>query len=219
MILKKKLLQVDAFMRVPNKHERKSRKGTDLLSAFFFPVTVFFFFSVIFCAVFPAPVGADEGRLSITLIDGDEIYVRSGNHYSFLQGYQIYVKGADTEGNRVWIELRRDGVFLEDAIVSEGSTFVYSNNSTEILNLTVDTIYGGADGVLVRFSPVYQHLNPRLPMPQKPQLPPASSSDNNSSNPPYFGNQAEGFDVPIFFLSIGAVLLVTGVFAGMYKKK
>ncbi|KKG09721.1 S-layer protein domain-containing protein [Methanosarcina sp. 2.H.A.1B.4] len=206
-------------MRAQNKHGRKSREGANLLPALFFSLLVFFFFSILFCAVLPVPAGADEGKLPILLIDGDEIYVRSGDYYTFLQDYQIYVKGADTEGSKVWIELSREGVFLEDAIVSEDSTFVYSNNSTEILNLTVDTIYAGANGVLVRFSPVYQHLNPRLPMPQKPETPPAGNFDNNSSIPPLFENQAEGFDLPLFLLGIGAVFLVTGFFAGIYKKK
>ena len=158
-------------------------------------------------------------KLSLILIDGDEIYVRSGNYYTFLQDYQIYVKGADTEGSKVWIELRRKDVFLEDAIVRENGTFVYSNNSSEILNLTVDTIYAGADGVLVRFSPVYQYLDPKLPMPQKPDTSPANNSDNNSSTPTVLENQAKGFDLPLFLLSIGAVFLGTGFFAGMYKKK
>jgi len=219
MIPKKKLLQVDAFMHVPNKHRRKCRTETTLRPALFFTLLVFFFFSVLFCAVLPVSASADEGQLPIILIDGDEIYVQSGDYYTFLQDYQIYVKGADPEGSRVWIELRSDGVFLEDAIVSEGGTFVYSNNSTEILNLTVDTIYGGANGVLVRFSPVYQYLNPRLPMPQKPVPTLANNSDNNSSTPTVFENQAEGFDMPLFLLSIGAVFLVTGFFAGVYKKK
>ncbi|AKB80028.1 hypothetical protein MSHOH_3545 [Methanosarcina horonobensis HB-1 = JCM 15518] len=206
-------------MRAPNEYGRKSRKGMRLIPGLFFSVTVFFLFSILFsCAVFPA-AGADDERLSIILIDGDEIYVRSGNCYTFLQGYQIYVKGANSEDSRVWIELRRNEVFLEDAIVGVGDTFVYSNNSTEILNLTVETIYGGANGVLVKFSPVYQYLDPKLPMPQTPVNPPASSSDNNSSIPPVFENQAEGFDLPIFLLSIGAVFLITGVFAGAYKKK
>ena len=212
-------MQVDAFMRVPNKHGRKSRKETTLLPALFFSFLVFFFFSVLLCAVLPVPAGADEEKLSIILIDGEEIYVRSGNYYTFLQDYQIYVKGADTEGSRVWIELRREELFLEDAIISEGSTFVYSNNSTEILNLTVDTIYSGANGVLVRFYPVYQYLDPKLPMPQTSGTVPVNNSNNNSSTPPVFENQAEGFDMPLFLLSIGAVFLITSFFAARYKKK
>jgi len=216
-------------MHVPNKHGRKCRTETTLRPALFFTLLVFFFCSVLFCSVLfcsvlfcsvlPVSASADEGQLPIILIDGDEIYVQSGDYYTFLQDYQIYVKGADPEGSRIWIELRSDGVFLEDAIVSEGGTFVYSNNSTEILNLTVDTIYGGANGVLVRFSPVYQYLNPRLPMPQKPVPTLANNSDDNSSTPTVFENPAEGFDMPLFLLSIGAVFLVTGFFAGVYKKK
>ncbi|MHC1755619.1 MAG: S-layer protein domain-containing protein [Methanosarcina sp.] len=206
-------------MCAPNKHGKTGREGMSFLPALFFSATVFFFFSIIIsCAVFPV-AGADDEKLSIILIDGDEVYVRSGNYYTFLQDYQIYVKGANSEGNRVWIELRRDDIFLEDAIVGEGDTFAYSNNSTEILNLTVDTIYGGANGVLVKFSPVYQYLNPKLPMPQTPATSPASSSDNNSSIPTVFENQAEGFDLPLFLLGLGSVLLVTGFFAGRYRKK
>jgi len=219
MILRKKLLQVDAFMRVPNKHGRKSRKGTGVLPAFFFSFLVLFFFSVLLFSVLSVLACAEEEKLPIVLVDGDEIYVQSGNYHDFLQEYRIYVKGADTEGSRIWIELSREGVFLEDAIVSEGGTFVYSNNSTEILNLTVDTIYAGADGVLVRFSPVYQYLNPKLPMPQNTETTSPNSSENNSSVSPVPENQAKGFDTPLFLLSIGAVFLLTGFFAGRSKKK
>ncbi len=223
MILRKKLLQVDAFMHVPNKHGRKSRKGVSFFHAIFSSVMIFFLFSIIVSFTALPAAGDDKHdnneRLSIILIDGDEIYVRSGNYYTLLQDYQIHVKGANSEGNRVWIELRRDDVFLEDAIVGKGDTFVYSNNSTEILNLTVETIYGGASGVLVKFSPVYQYLDPKLPAPQTESISPENSSDNNSSVSPVSKNQAEGFDIPLFLLSIGAVLLMTGVFAGIYKKK
>ncbi|MDI9394036.1 MAG: S-layer protein domain-containing protein [Euryarchaeota archaeon] len=219
MVLRKKLLQVDAFMRVPNKYGKKNRKKINFLPTLFFSATTFFLFSIIVsCAVFPA-AGADDKKLSIILIDGDEIYVRSGNYYTFLQDYQLHVKGANSEGSRVWIELRRNNVSLEDAIVSEGDTFVYSNNSNEILNITVETIYGGANGALVKFSPVYQYLNPKLPKPQTPATSPSNSSNNNSSAPHIFENRAEGFDQPIFFLSIGAVLLITVIFVGIYRKK
>ena len=190
-----------------------------LLPVIFSSVAIFFFFSMVICCAVSPAAGTDNEKLSIILIDGDEIYVRSGDYYTFLQEYQLYVKGANTECDRIWIELRRKDVFLEDAIVSEGDTFVYSNNSTEILNLTVETIYGGANGVLVKFSPVYQYLDPKLPMPQTTPTPASNSTDNQSSIPPELGKQVKGFDVPIFLLSIGAVFLITGVFAGVYKKK
>jgi len=161
----------------------------------------------------------NKERLSIVLINGEEIYIKSGNSHTFLQDYQLYVKGTDTEGKRIWIELRRKEVPLQDAIVTEGSQFVYSQNSTEVLNLTVDTIYEGADGVLVRFSPVYQYLDPKLPMPQTPAESLSNASDNTSSDRPQLETQAEGFDMPLFLFGLGTVLLATGFFAGKGKRK
>ena len=112
----------------------------------------------------------------------------------------------------------RNGVLLQDDIVTEGSQFVYSKNSTEIFNLTVDTIYKGADGVLVKFSPVYQYLDTKLPAPQMPAES-LENASNNASFDPELETQAEGFDMPIFLLGLGTVLLVTGFFAGKGTKK
>jgi hypothetical protein len=167
----------------------------------------------------PALAADYKERLSIVLVDGEEIYIRSGYSHTFLQDYQLYIKGTDTEGKRIWIELSRKGVPLQDSIVTEGSQFVYSQNSTEILNLTVNTIYEGADGVLVRFSPVYQYLDPKLPMPQTPAESLANTSDNTSSSHSELETQADGFDMPLFFLVLGIMLLATSFFAGKGKKK
>ena len=52
------------------------------ISVLFFSIPVIFIFSILIaCAVSPT-AGASNGRLSIILIDGDEIYVRSGDYYS-----------------------------------------------------------------------------------------------------------------------------------------
>jgi hypothetical protein len=207
-------------MRVQSKSGKKENKEANSFSKFSFFLLVFLFLSVIFSSVQPSLAASNGEKLSIVLINGDEIYVRSGNYYTFLQEYQLYVKGADTGGKRIWLELRREEAPLQDAIATEGSQFVYSQNSTEIFNLTVDTIYAGADGVLVKFSPVYQYLDPRLPMPQKPNNGPLNnSSGGNSSESLEAEGQAEGFDTPLFLLSLGAMLLVTGLFAGKRKRK
>jgi hypothetical protein len=207
-------------MRVQSKSGKKENKDAKSFSKFSFFLLVSLFLSVIFFSL-PSSLAASNGeKLSIVLINGDEIYVRSGNYYTFLQDYQLYVKGADTGGKSIWIELRRDGASLKDAIATEGSQFVYEQNSTEILNLTVDTIYAGSDGVLVKFSPVYQYLDPRLPMPQNPNNGPFNNfSEDNSSESLEADGQAEGFDTPLFLLSLGAMLLVTGLFAGKGKRK
>ncbi|MDY0129390.1 MAG: S-layer protein domain-containing protein [Methanosarcina vacuolata] len=226
-------------MHVPNKQRRKEIKKTNLVSVFFFFFLISLCFSVFYSispalaatdkeklSIIPADeeklsiIPADKDSLSIIAINGEEIYIRSGYSHNFLQDYQLYIKGTDTEGKRVWIELSRNGVSLQDSIVTEGSQFVYSYNSTEILNLTVDTIYEGADGVLVKFSPVYQYLDPRLPLPQTPTESFDNASNNKSSSTaPELETHAEGFDMPLFLLGLGAVLLVTGFFAGKGKKK
>ena len=140
--------------------------------------------------------------------------MRSGYSHTFSQDYQLYVKGADNDGKRIWLELRREGTPLKDDIVTEGSQFVYSRNSSEILNLTVSTIYAGADGVLVRFSPVYQYLDPKLPMPQTTDGILPNYSNDTSLESQGSETQAGGFNVSLFFLGLGAVLLFTGFFAG-----
>jgi hypothetical protein len=205
-------------MRAQNKPERKNNKETNFPPIFSFFLIALLISSVLFYSISPALATDGAEKLSIILIDGGEIYVRSGYYHNFSQDYQLYVKGADNDGKRIWLELSREGVSLKDDVVTEGSQFVYSRNSTEILNLTVSTIYAGADGVLVKFSPVYQHLDPKLPMPQTPNVSP-NSSDNGLSESEGSETQAGGFNVSLFLLGLGAMLLVTGFFAGKRKRR
>jgi S-layer protein len=206
-------------MRAPNKPLIKKDKETNLSPLFSYFLFASLILSVLFYSVSPV-LAADNGKkLSVVLIDGGEVYVRSGSYHNFSQDYQLYVKGADSDGKRIWLELRREGVSLKDDIATEGSQFVYSHDSTEILNLTVRTIYTGADGVLVKFSPVYQYLDPKLPMSQTSNGSFSNSSDNEPSEAHGLETQAGGFNVPLFLVVLGAVLLVIGFFAGKVKKR
>lgn len=206
-------------MRAPNKPKRKKDKETNISPAFSFYLIELLVLSALFYSMSPVLAADSEQKLSIVLIDGGEVYVQSGSYHNFSQDYQLYVKGADSDGKRVWLELNREGFTLKDDIATEGSQFVYSHNSTEVLNLTVKTIYVGADGVLVRFSPVYQYLDTKLPMPQMSNGSlPTNSSDNEPSESHGSETQAEGFNVPLFLLVLGIVFLVTGFFAGKGKK-
>lgn len=194
-------------------------RGKQFFSFFLFSLLILLFFLIHVCyAVSPAAAAVnEEGRLSIILIDGEDLYVRSGDSHTFYQSYQLYVKGADADASRVWLELSREGVSLEDTIATEGTTLVYSRNSTVLLNITVDTIYAGTDGALVRFSPVYQYLDPKYPKPQTPTPSLPESSENNSSLPNGPEYKAKGFDAPVFFLSLGSLLFFMGIFAGRTK--
>ena len=206
-------------MRAPNEPERKKDKETNLSPAFSFFLIASLVLSVLFYSMSPVLAADSEKRLSIVLIDGSEVYVRSGSYHNFSQDYQLYVKGADNDGKRVWLELSREGVSLKDGIATEGSQFVYSHDSAEVLNLTVSKIYVGTDGVLVSFSPVYQYLDPELPMPQISNGSIPNSLANEPSKTHGLGTQAGGFNVPLFLLGLGAVLLVIGFFAGKGRKR
>jgi hypothetical protein len=221
-------LQADAFMRVPSKHKKKEDKEINFASLFSFLLFISLFTLIIFNSTVPALAANNNEKPSVVLIDGGEVYVQwvgdsntSGNSHTFLQDYQIRIKGVDPEGKRIWIELSRGGISLKDAIVTKNSQFIYSQNSTEILNLTVDNIYAGSekDGVLVRFSPVYQYLDPGLPKPEIPDKPLDNSSGNNSSGIPNPTVKAEGFNMPLFFLSLGAILFFMGLIARKLWKK
>lgn len=210
-------------MRVLNKAKGKENKKRNISSLFTFLLFISLTFLVLSYCISPVLAEtnekANEKKLSVILLNGEEVYVKSGSSHTFPQGYQLYIKGADPDGKKIWIELRRESVVLKDAVANEGSVFVFSQNSSEILNLTVSTIYAGADGVLVKFCPVYQYLDPKLPAPEASDNSSGNSSGNNTSNVPKFENQAEGFDMSLFFVGIGTVLLVTGFFAGKRKTK
>jgi hypothetical protein len=199
-------------MRAPNKPQREKDKEKHLFPSFSIFLISLLVLTVFFFSITPALANNNEKRLSIVLIDGDEVYVRSGYYYNFSQDYQLYVKGADGDGKRVWLELRREGLSLKDDIATEGSKFVYSHNSTEVLNLTVKTIYVGADGVLIRFSPVYQYLDPIFPIPQKSNLSLPIPTNTEPIETHGLETKTEGFTVPLFLLGLSSVTLFIGFF-------
>jgi len=206
-------------MRVLSEQRIKENTETRFISLFSFIIIISLCSSMFFYFISPALASDDKEKLPVLLEDGGEIYLRSGYTHNLFQDYQLHIKGTDTEGKRIWIELSRKGVPLQDSIVTEGSQFVYSQNSTEILNLTVDTIYEGADGVLVKFSPVYQYLDPKFPNSQTPIESVANTSNNTSPSHFELETQSNGFDMPLVFLSMGAIILVISFFAGKRKKK
>ena len=79
-------------MRVPDKHGRKEDKETKISPVFSFFLLISLFFSVVFYSMSPALAADNEEKLSIVLIDGEEIYVRSGNSQYFFTGLSALCK-------------------------------------------------------------------------------------------------------------------------------
>ncbi|WP_052402655.1 S-layer protein domain-containing protein [Methanococcoides methylutens] len=116
------------------------------------------------------------------LMDGDSIFVETGSFWEFNQGYVFVIKDVNADGG-VWVELSLDGVSLKDEVLYEGDIFVYSRDSTELFNMTVDTIYYGSGGDLVTFKPVFQYRDRSLPAPI-PEDSEVSVNDSNTSSEP-----------------------------------
>lgn len=167
----------------------------DLADGRNYSFSILFSFILISFLVIPA-LGADI-RPEV-LLDGAGIFIESGNSWDFSQGYVFVVKDVNEDGG-AWVELLLDGVLLKDSILQEGDVFVYSRDSKEIFNITVDTIYYGSDAELVTFKPVYQYRDNSLPAPL-PDYPDISSNDSEAPSIP---NDTTDENTPGFGILIG----------------
>jgi len=88
-----------------------------------------------------------EGQLSKVLLDEDEersLY--SGSSLLLSEGYSLNIVEVDISGDKVWVQLEKDGDVIEDAFLSSNDDFVY------------DTDLGDADDVpliAVHFSEIF----------------------------------------------------------------
>ncbi len=61
----------------------------------------------------------DAGELVKLLMDSDDKYtLRTGSALELAGGYELTAKQIDVEGNKVWMELSKDGEFVEDEVIS-----------------------------------------------------------------------------------------------------
>ncbi|MCL7411442.1 MAG: S-layer protein domain-containing protein [Methanosarcinaceae archaeon] len=159
-------------------------------------------------------ISASASEDNEVLVNGSGMYLTTGERWLFYQGYELVFKGLSSSqgGDKVWMELLLNSESVDDKIIREGEYFVYSRNSNEIFNITVDTIYAGSDGGLVTFKPVWQYLDPTLPEPDITQNPGlveklnGSLSNSNSSTGDKIENTA-GFDAVLFFLCMSAAAI------------
>jgi S-layer protein (TIGR01567 family) len=73
-------------------------------------------------------------KLGKLLLDEDEKYtLRTGTALELAGGYELTAKQIDVDGKKVWMELSKDGEFIEDEVVSladdsEGETWTYERD-------------------------------------------------------------------------------------------
>lgn len=151
-------------------------------------------------------LGMNNDRDSV-LINGTGIFLTTGDSWDFYQNYSLHVMSVNQDNKQVWVKLYHDGDLLKDGILGEGEVIVFSKN-TEILNITVDTIYISPGGELITFKPVYQYLDDEYPEPEIEETAGNSSQENEDAvsgdNSP---SQTEGFTIFQVLSCFTAVIL------------
>ncbi|MFA0821785.1 MAG: S-layer protein domain-containing protein [Methanomethylovorans sp.] len=93
------------------------------------------------------PVNDQPDVLSKLLLDSDDKYtLRVGQSLDLGEGYTLTPKQIDVDGNKVWLELAKDGVYLDDQVITVTDADV--DNST--WNYEEDDVGGEDDVVIMR---------------------------------------------------------------------
>jgi S-layer protein (TIGR01567 family) len=72
----------------------------------------------LFAEVFVPVSDSDAGELVKLLMDSDDKYtLRTGSALELASGYALTAKQIDVEGDKVWMELTKDGEFVEDEVI------------------------------------------------------------------------------------------------------
>jgi S-layer protein (TIGR01567 family) len=92
------------------------------------------------------PINPDKAdKLAKLVLDSDDKYtIRTGEQLDLGEGYTIEAKQVDVDGEKVWLELQKDGEFVDDEIISVVSG---SDNTWEV---ELDDIQDEDDVVVLR---------------------------------------------------------------------
>lgn len=179
--------------------------------------TSYVFFTLLFLSTMVIVVNAEPLHINAALgmdmdedtvlINGTGIFLTTGDSWEFYQGYSLNVISVNQDQKQVWVKLLHNDELLQDDILSEGELFVYSKSS-EILNITVGTIYISPGGELITFKPVYQYLDDDYPEPEIKETTddPVQEEDQNSSVTPS-STRTDGFTIFQALACISALVL------------
>ncbi|MDW7731846.1 MAG: S-layer protein domain-containing protein, partial [Methanolobus sp.] len=96
----------------------------------------------LFAEKYVATSDTDAGDLVKLLLDSDDKYtLRTGSALELPNGYELTAKQIDVDGNKVWMELSKDGEFIEDEVLN-----VEGGNAA---TWTYDADVGDTDDVIV----------------------------------------------------------------------
>ncbi len=100
-----------------------------------------------------------QDEVAKILVDSDEKQVLSlGEPLELPEGYSIEAKQIDVEGEKVWMELTKDGEFIEDEVIdvpNTGETWIYDKDIGEeedvvLMAMNVTSIFrADSDGIVI----------------------------------------------------------------------
>jgi len=122
------------------------------------------------------------------LVNGTDIFLCTGQTWTFYQGYSLTLMFININGNKGWVQFRLNETVIKSATISPDVILYYNitvndTNETVIFHFKVSGMYSGEDTHIVTFSPVYQYYNPGLPEPTAlPTTYPVNSGNSSGPN-------------------------------------
>ncbi len=107
----------------------------------------------------------NEGELRRVLIDSDtENTITSGSVLTFEEGYELRIKEIDTEGNKVFLSLAKDGEEIDSKVISPdgvgSSTYTYDveigGQDVPIIMAHISNVFRGVETDLVTVDGIFQ---------------------------------------------------------------
>ncbi len=96
----------------------------------------------------------DASKLAKLVLDSDDKYtLKTGETLDLGEGYSLQAKQVDVDGNKVWLELDKDGQYVDDQIVSTDSgdhtwtcevDDVQGEDNVPVLKVHVNQVFQGA---------------------------------------------------------------------------
>jgi len=83
-----------------------------------------------------------EGQLSKVLIDSDDkksLY--TGSSLILEEGYSLNIVEVDVNGDKVWVQLEKDGKVVDDAFLSSNKDYVYENDIGKVENVPIIAVH------------------------------------------------------------------------------
>ncbi|MEA1984894.1 MAG: S-layer protein domain-containing protein, partial [Euryarchaeota archaeon] len=113
-------------------------------------------------------VADDVATLSKILMDDDSSYtMRTGESLELGEGYALSPQQIDVDGNKVWLELTKDGEFVDDKIISTDvdeeykKTWYYQmdlndNDDVDVIMIHIDEVFQGQVDSLCVIDGIFQ---------------------------------------------------------------